>query len=124
MKQKFTLLSWNIQNSFRVPASLRWDSVWHVVAGYTPFKRIVPWLLNASPDIICLQEIMDAKEKLAHVPELSKYHSFTPKRNSRKDHASAQSNSNIVLSKFPIVHAKEISFPECSGSHDLIAESP
>ena len=112
MKKTFTLLSWNVQNSFRVPAALRWDSVWHMIAGYTPFERIVPYLLYTAPDIITLQEIRDAAEKLATVPELSSYHIFIPKNNSKKDHAKPESNSNIVLSKFPIVNAKEISFPE------------
>lgn len=113
-----SVLSWNVQNMFRVPEKLRWDSVWHLVAGYTSFEKVLPYLLETSPDVIALQEVCDAELKLASNPGLSKYHVFIPTLNATVNHGRSGSNYNVILSKYPILKTKEIPLPECGKNSE------
>ncbi len=108
----FSVLSWNVQSTFRRPPALRWDTVWHLVAGYTPFSKVLPILMGGLNGIVVLQEMHDAEIKLAQDQRFSEYHIFIPVLNSKIHHGKKGFNSNVILSKFPIVAAREIVFPD------------
>ncbi len=107
----FSVVSWNVQSTFRRPPAFRWDSLWHIVAGYTSFTRVAPALEKMHADIIVLQEIHDAKEKFERYKFFLEYNVYIPALNSKVYHGQKGFNSNVVLTKFPIVASKEISFP-------------
>lgn len=100
--QQFSVLSWNIQGQ-RCHRS-----------GSTvlPFKKISPALAKNTADIVCLQEIPDAKQKISHLPEFKNFYSFIPELNRAGDIKTHGYGHNIVLSKYPIVAAREIQFPQ------------
>lgn len=99
---EFSVLSWNIEG--KNPAGVG-----------VAFEKILPGLLARQSDIICLQEMPDAKSKLAESRLLSKYYSFIPPLNKNRDKQVHGFNHNILLSKHPIVSAQSLVFPRFSG---------
>jgi endonuclease/exonuclease/phosphatase family metal-dependent hydrolase len=93
-----TILSWNVQGI----KSGRMNS--------TPFKKVLPVLEGSQFDIICLQEMCDAAEKLTETAVLKGYHAFIPQKNSASDARTTGYNHNVILSRHPIENVVEIPF--------------
>lgn len=99
--KEFSVLCWNVQGVGSKTSVL-------------PFRKAVPVLKSVNSDIICLQEMTDAKEKLSKIPELNNYHKFIPKNNSLSHNHTHGFNHNVLLSKHPILKADELAFPNFS----------
>lgn len=103
----FTLLSWNVQGQ-----QFRHGPV-------TKFSKILPYLQKQQADIICLQELTDAAEKLEN---LKQYQIFVPAKNTASVRVYG-ANHNVILSKFPIEESKEIYFPKNLVPAKAVVES-
>jgi endonuclease/exonuclease/phosphatase family metal-dependent hydrolase len=93
----FSVLSWNIQGKVNL-------------TGFTRYKKITPHIREADADIVALQEIHNAKVRLARNSILKEYHAFIPAKNKRLHNRTDGYNSNVILSKYPIRSAGELSF--------------
>ncbi|MBL8030596.1 MAG: endonuclease/exonuclease/phosphatase family protein [Candidatus Doudnabacteria bacterium] len=102
--KEFSVLCWNVQGVGSKRSVL-------------PFKRAVPVLTSQNSDIICLQEMTDANEKLLNTPELNHYYKFIPKNNSLSHDHTPGFNHNVLLSKHPILNASELIFPQFSSKN-------
>ncbi|PJA92668.1 MAG: hypothetical protein CO133_01945, partial [Candidatus Komeilibacteria bacterium CG_4_9_14_3_um_filter_37_5] len=90
------LLSWNIQGRY-------------YRGTYTPFIKIAPYLEKYNADVICLQEFSNAEKKLKKFLHLSEYHVYVPEKNNYSE-IHHNYNHNVILSKYPIIAAREINF--------------
>ncbi len=97
----FSVLSWNIQGRLNF-------------TGFTFFKKIKPHLLHSSADIIALQEMCDAEKILKKTQIFKQYYLFIPQLNKRTHNQTTGFNHNVLLSKYPILAAQEMSFPPLS----------
>jgi endonuclease/exonuclease/phosphatase family metal-dependent hydrolase len=79
-----------------------------------PFHKILPELVKTNADVICLQEMPDAKDKFRNSPKLGAYQKFIPKLNNTEDKNKPGFNHNVLLSRHPILSAEEIIFPKFS----------
>ncbi|MEK6984716.1 MAG: endonuclease/exonuclease/phosphatase family protein [Nanoarchaeota archaeon] len=100
----FSVLSWNAQG------------IRHYAK--TDFEKILPFLHSCASDVICLQEMPEAKSKLAFLEKLEQYTSFIPKYNNPPSFG-GNHNHNIILSRFPIEKSGEITFPEIINKQKL-----
>ena len=98
---QFSILSWNVHGRGREIT--------------TPFKVVLPRLIQNESDIICLQEMTDAETKFSDVSEFAAYNVFIPAYNRRRDSRKIGFNHNVLLSKYPIVSAEELEFPKFSN---------
>ena len=99
----FTILSWNVQGR----KSRGTNS--------TPFKKILPFLAKGTFDIICLQEMCDATQKIINEAAFQGYNVFIPKLNSDRYTDLREYNQNVLLSKHPIEDVREIHFSSDIG---------
>jgi endonuclease/exonuclease/phosphatase family metal-dependent hydrolase len=97
--QNFSIQSWNTQRELNL-------------TGNTSFKKVQTHLKTFSGDIIALQEMCNAKELLENIPNFKSYNFFIPRLNKTKDKRVPGCNYNVILSKYPILKADEIAFPE------------
>jgi endonuclease/exonuclease/phosphatase family metal-dependent hydrolase len=70
-----------------------------------------PVLRNSGADIIALQELPNAKRRLGKA--FLDYHLYIPPQNTRRQRPGY--NHNILLSKLPIIRAREVAFPSIPG---------
>lgn len=94
----FSVLSWNVQGKLNL-------------TGYTSFKKIEPYLRNATHDILALQEMPDARVKLKPTGILRSYNAYIPRFNSLRYNRERGFNQNILLSKHPFIRVSELTFP-------------
>lgn len=71
------------------------------------FERVRPYLEAHTADVLCLQEVPDARQTLKSFGPLGQYQLFVPPHNQRR---SAPYNTNAVLSRFPIVGSGVLTF--------------
>lgn len=96
--QTLSVLSWNVQGKVNL-------------TGHTLFKKIKPYIIGLSSDIVALQEMCNAEKMLGKLDTLNGYNIFIPKFNKRRHGGKQGFNHNILLSKYPILRAEEIIFP-------------
>ncbi len=99
--KEFNVLSWNVQGQRYRGTAL-------------PFEKILPALSSSTADIICLQEMPDAKSKLLGLPDFDSYHTFISELNKNSDQGTHGYNHNVLLSKYPIITAGDLVFPRFS----------
>lgn len=91
-------MSWNTQGKVNV-------------TGFTRYKKIIPHITESAADIIALQEVHNAEQRLANDRALREYHIFIPRRNKRSNNRTTGYNSNVILSRYPLLDAREVVFP-------------
>ena len=104
--QNVSVLSWNIQGKVNI-------------TGYTFFNKVKSHLISYSPDIIALQEMCDAEKILKNIQAFKKYNMFIPKFNRGGDSRNPGFNHNVLLIKYPILRADEITFPQWNQNAPL-----
>jgi len=95
---RFSVLSWNVQG-IRTYAR-------------TDFQKAIPGIDNSEADIICLQEVPFAFEKIKLLKKKNKYCSVISKynRNPCEDTSPLRYNHNVILTKYPMLQSGEIIF--------------
>ena len=96
--KKLSIVNWNVQRK-------------DIITGYTSLKKIRAHLETLPADIIILQEMCNAKKAFGNMPFLKSYNIFIPKINERKYNRKPGYNFNVILSRYPIVSAEEMVFP-------------
>lgn len=101
---KFSVLSWNV----------------HGIRFYakTDFEKILPILHSCTADVVCLQEMPEAKSKLAFMEKLHQCKFVIPTYNNNPSFH-GNHNHNVILSRFPIKKSGEITFPEIINKQKL-----
>lgn len=85
------------------------------------FLKILPFIKQQQPVVVCLQEMTEAAKKLG-LGSLSGYQVFIPSRNLASVRAYG-SNHNVILSKYPLVKCRDIMLPKNLVPQDAVAEA-
>ena len=96
--QNFSIVSWNVQRKLNL-------------TGRTSIKKLRNHLEGFSAEIIVLQEMCDAKEVLEGIEKINSCNVFIPTINKTVDNGIKGYNYNVIISKYPILKADEIIFP-------------
>lgn len=94
---KLRILSWNIQGNFN------WT-------GFTNFKKVSPSFEETQADILAIQEFSNAEELAPRIENFKNFHKYIPSFNQDETKLKKRVNQNVVVSRYPIVHAGEIKF--------------
>lgn len=94
MKQHFSFITWNVQGR-DIPRNYN-------------HRKVKKFLKKNAFDVACIQEFPNDKKNMKEIHKTKSYELFLSKSFS---HKRKTYNANVILSAFPMLQKKEISFP-------------